>query len=91
MNYLSVQANKRGKGNLIIMVYFICLKEGLLNELMFPSLESGCASTKDSVVSLLPYEPGTQHEVLDEERFVELALGFLHHLVKRETEVPDYA
>jgi hypothetical protein len=55
------------------MVHFVCLEEGLLNEPTFPPLESCSASTKDSVISLLPYEPGTQHEGLHEERFVELA------------------
>jgi hypothetical protein len=84
-------AEKRRKGNLIIMAHSFCLEQGLLDEPMLPALESDCASIKDSVISLLPNEPGTQHEDLHEVGFVELVLGFLHHLMKGEAEVPGYA
>jgi hypothetical protein len=73
------------------MAHSVCLEKGLFNEPTLPSLEGGCTSIKDSVISLLSNEPSTQHEDLHEERFVELAIGFLHHLMKGETEVPGYA
>jgi hypothetical protein len=73
------------------MLHSVGLAEGLLNEPLFPPLKSSCASTKNSITSLLPCELGTQHEDLHEERLVELVLGFLQHLVEQETEVPYYA
>jgi hypothetical protein len=72
------------------MAHSVCLEKGLFNEPTLPSLEGGCTSIKDSVISLLSNEPSTQHEDLHEERFVELAIGFLHHLMKGETEVSRY-
>jgi hypothetical protein len=73
------------------MAHSVCLKQGLLDESILLALESGCASIKDSVISLLPNKPGTQHEDLHEEGFVKLAPSFLHHLMKGEIEVPGYA
>jgi hypothetical protein len=91
LNKQTIQAEKRRKGNLIIMAHSVCLEQGLLDESMLPTLESGCASIKDSVISLLSNKPGTQHENLHEEGFVELAFGFLHNLMKGDIEVLGYA
>jgi hypothetical protein len=70
------------------MVHSVSLEEGLPT---FPTLKSGNSSIENSVISLFPDEPGIQHEYLHEERLVKLTLGFLHHLMKREIEVPRYA
>jgi hypothetical protein len=60
--YLDIQAEKRRKGNLIVMAHSICLAEGLLDETTLPALESGRFSIENSVIPLLLDEPGTQHE-----------------------------
>jgi putative lipoic acid-binding regulatory protein len=44
--YLSVQAEKRRKGNLIVMVHSVCLEQSLPNETTLPALESGCTYIK---------------------------------------------
>jgi hypothetical protein len=73
------------------MTHSVCLEEGFLNEPKLPTLKCCRPSIEDSVVSLLPDEPGTQHEDLHEERLSKLFLSFLHHLVKRKVEVPGDA
>jgi hypothetical protein len=73
-NYLSIQADKGRKRNLIVMLHSVGLEEGLLNEPPFPPLKSSCTSTKNSIISLLPYEPSTRHEDLHEEWLIKLVL-----------------
>jgi hypothetical protein len=59
-----------------IKVHSVCLEEGLLNEPTFPPLESCSDSAKDSVISLLPYEPDTSVKVFMKKGLLNWCLAF---------------
>jgi hypothetical protein len=59
-----------------IKVHSVCLEEGLLNEPTFPPLESCSDSAKDSVISLLPYEPDTSVKVFIKKGLLNWCLAF---------------
>jgi hypothetical protein len=73
---------------LFIVLNSICLKHDLINESPLPTLEGGPIPVEDCVASLLPNKPHTKHEDLHEELRVEVLLGFNHHHVEGDIEVP---
>jgi hypothetical protein len=64
----------------------VSLKWGFLKETQLPVLEGGATSVEDTVISLLPYQPGSKDEDFHKESCGAL-LSIIHHWVEVQIEV----
>lgn len=62
------------------------LEWGFFKETQFPVLERRATSIEDTIISLLPYQPGSQDEDFHKESCGAL-LSIIHHWVEVQIEV----
>jgi hypothetical protein len=81
--------HKDGISEKLLLVWFhsVGLEWGFLKETKLQFLEGGAASVKYIVISLFPYQPGSQHEDFHKERCGALLLSITHYGIEVQIEV----